>query len=167
MNIRVLDEHDARFYQELRLSALRINPEAFGSTYEREVKFSLEMVVERIKPTEGKFVLGAFDNNGSLVGIVAFVRESVLKTVHKGNVFGMYVAPEKRGIGLGKSLLLELINKARACEGIEQINLAVMSENDYAKKLYNSIGFKVYGVEQRALKYNGMYFDEDFMVLRL
>lgn len=167
MNIRVLDEHDARFYQELRLNALKINPEAFGSTYEREVKFSLEMVVERIKPTEGKFVLGAFDNNGSLVGIVAFVRESGLKTVHKGNVFGMYVAPEKRGLGLGKSLLLELINKARACEGIEQINLAVMSENDYAKKLYNSIGFKVYGVEQRALKYDGMYFDEDFMVLRL
>ncbi|OPH51159.1 hypothetical protein BC351_35490 [Paenibacillus ferrarius] len=68
MNIRVLDEHDARFYQELRLSALRTNPEAFGSTYEREVKFSLEMVVERIKPTEGKFVLGAFEDSGSLVG---------------------------------------------------------------------------------------------------
>ncbi|NOU98577.1 GNAT family N-acetyltransferase [Paenibacillus planticolens] len=167
MNIRVLDEHDASLYQELRLSALKINPEAFGSTYEREVEFSLETVVERIKPTRDKFVLGAFDDRGSLVGIVAFVRESGLKTAHKSNVFGMFVAPEKSGQGLGKSLMLELISKARDCEGIEQINLAVISENVIARKLYDSLGFKVYGVEQRALKYNGKYFDEDYMVLRL
>lgn len=167
MNIRVLDEPDARAYQELRLSALKINPEAFGSTYEREVKFTLETVVERMKPTRDKFVLGAFDDSGSLVGIVAFVRESGLKTAHKGNVFGMYIAPEMRGQGLGKSLILELIRKARGCDGLEQINLAVMSENDIAKKLYNSLGFKVYGVEYNALKYNGHYFDEDFMVLKV
>ncbi|WP_373229641.1 N-acetyltransferase family protein [Cohnella sp.] len=167
MNIRVLDEHDARLYQELRLSALKINPEAFGSTYEREVKFSLETVVERMKPTSDKVVLGAFDVSDSLVGIVAFVRESGLKTAHKGNVFGMYVAPEMRGQGLGRSLMIELIRKARDCDGIEQINLAVMSENDFAKKLYKSLGFKVYGVENNALKYNGKYFDEDFMVLKV
>jgi ribosomal protein S18 acetylase RimI-like enzyme len=167
MNIRVLDEPDARLYQELRLSALKINPEAFGSTYEREVKFSLETVVERMKPTRDKFVLGAFDDSGSLVGIVAFVRESGLKTAHKGNVFGMYLAPEMRRQGLGKSLMLELIRIARGCDGLEQINLAVISENDIAKKLYKSLGFEVYGVEHNALKYNGLYFDEDFMVLKV
>ncbi|GEO27772.1 hypothetical protein AAC03nite_35570 [Alicyclobacillus acidoterrestris] len=48
MNIRILYESDAQLYQELRLRALKINPEAFGSTYEREVKFSLETVVERL-----------------------------------------------------------------------------------------------------------------------
>ena len=37
MNIRVLDESDVRQYQELRLKALKLSPEAFGSTYEREV----------------------------------------------------------------------------------------------------------------------------------
>lgn len=167
MNIRVLDEPDARAYQELRLSALLINPESFGSTYEREVKFTLETVVERMKPTRDKFMLGAFDDSGLLVGIVAFVRESGLKTAHKGYVFGMYIAPEMRGQGLGKSLILELIRKARGCDGLEQINLAVMSENDIAKKLYKSLGFKVYGVEHNALKYNEHYFDEDFMVLKV
>ncbi|TVY03994.1 GNAT family N-acetyltransferase [Paenibacillus cremeus] len=167
MNIRVLDEPDARSYQEIRLSALKINPEAFGSTYEREVIFSLETVIERMKPTRDKFVLGAFNDNGSLVGIVAFVRESGLKTAHKGNVFGMYVAPEMRGQGLAKTLMLELIRKAKDCDGLEQINLAVISENGIAKKLYKSLGFTVYGVEHNALKYNGQYFDEDFMVLKV
>jgi ribosomal protein S18 acetylase RimI-like enzyme len=151
----------------VRLSALKNNPEAFGSTYEREVKFSLETVLERMKPTRDKFVLGAFDARGSLVGIVAFVRENGLKTTHKGNVFGMYVAPEMRGQGLGKSLMLELIRKAKNCEGLEQINLTVMSENEFGKKLYKSLGFVVYGVEHNALKYNGQYFDEDFMVLKV
>lgn len=168
MKIRVLDVPDARLYQDIRLSALKINPEAFGSTYEREVKFSLGTVIERMKPSRDKFLLGAFDDSGSLVGIVAFVRESGLKTAHKGNVYGMYVAPEIRGQGIGESLMLELIYKARNCEGLEQINLTVISENEFAKKLYKSLGFEVYGVEHNALKQpNGQYFDEDLMVLKV
>lgn len=167
MKIRVLNESDAQTYQEVRLSALKINPEAFGSTYEREVKFSLESVAERLEPTKEKFVLGAFNYNSSLVGIVTFMRETSLKTSHKGNIFGMYIAPEGRGKGLGKSLMIELIRKAKNCEGLEQINLAVVSENSSAKKLYKSLGFEVYGVERNALKFNGQYFDDDLMVLNI
>jgi len=167
MNIRILNESDAELYQEVRLQALKMNPEAFGSTYERETKFTLETVVERIKPNKDKFVLGAFDENNLLVGLVGFVRESSQKTAHKGNVFGMFVAPEMRGQGLGKSLMLELIKKARNCNGVEQINLTVVSSNETAKSLYKSLGFQTYGIERNALKFNGQYFDEDFMVLNL
>ena len=167
MNIRILNESDATMYQEVRLSALKINPEAFGSTYEREVKFTLETVVERLRPTENKFVLGAFMDRDVLVGMVTFMRESSSKTAHKGNVYGMFVTPEMRGQGVGKSLLLELIKKAKTINGLEQINLIVVSNNDPAKILYKSIGFQVYGVEKNALKFNGEYFDEDLMVLKV
>jgi len=167
MKIRILNESDAQLYQDVRLSALKINPEAFGSTYEREVKFSLEFVAERLKPVMDKFILGAFNNNDSLVGIVTFIRENSLKTNHKGNIFGMYVAPEARGQSLGKSLMIELIKMAKSCNGLEQINLTVVSENISAKKLYKSLGFEVYGVERNSLKFNGQYFDEDLMVLKI
>lgn len=167
MIIRVLNASDAQVYQEVRLSALKINPEAFGSTYEREVEFSLEFVAERLEPGKDKFVLGAFNDKGTLIGIVTFMRETSLKTSHKGNVFGMYVAPDARGQGLGKSLLVELIKRAKNCEGLEQIRLTAISENDSAKKLYRSLGFEVYGVEEKALKFNGLYFDEDLMVLHI
>ena len=100
MQIRILKESDARLYQEVRLTALKINPEAFGSTYEREVKFTLETVAERLKPTRDKFILGAYDGHHSLVGIVTFMRETSLKTIHKGNIFGMFVAPKARGQGV-------------------------------------------------------------------
>ncbi|QNF30251.1 GNAT family N-acetyltransferase [Metabacillus elymi] len=167
MKIRNLSESDAQLYQNLRLSAFKINPRAFGSTYEREVRFSIKTIEERLKPTKDKFVLGAFDENGSLVGMVTFIRENNLKTNHKGNVFGMFVAQESRLQGIGKSLVLELIRKARNCDGLEQINLTVVSDNDSAKKLYESVGFEVYGLERNALKYNGRYFDEDLMVLKV
>ncbi|WP_231638635.1 GNAT family N-acetyltransferase [Paenibacillus sp. JCM 10914] len=42
-----------------------------------------------------------------------------------------------------------------------------MVTNEPGKKLYESIGFQVYGVEPRALKYEGQYWDETLMVLRL
>ncbi|MCK1992320.1 GNAT family N-acetyltransferase [Peribacillus muralis] len=167
MNIRILKESDTHLYQEVRLNALKINPEAFGSTHEKEVEFSLETVKERITPTRDKYILGAFDDRKSLVGIVAFIRENNLKTRHKGNVFGMYIAPGNRGHGLGKSLMKDLISRAKNCDGLEQINLTVVSENDFAKKLYKSLGFVVYGTERNALKYNGHYFDEDLLVLTI
>lgn len=42
MIVRVLQESDAKSYQEVRLSGLRNDPDVFGSTYEREKEFSLE-----------------------------------------------------------------------------------------------------------------------------
>ena len=54
-------------------------------------------------------MLGAFDDSGSLVGIVIFIRENSIKIIHKGNVYGIYDEPEMRGQVLGKSLMLELM----------------------------------------------------------
>jgi len=168
MKIRILQHYDAESYRQLRLAGLQTNPEAFGSTYEQEAQFTLETMSNRIMPSKDKFVLGAFTEDGSsLTGIVTFVRESGVKTSHKGNVYGMYVAPSARGRGIGRRLLVELIERARECEGLEQIGLAVVSDNASAKKLYRSLGFETYGVERNALKYNDQYYDEDFMALRL
>jgi len=167
MEVRILQPSDALLYQKLRLTALKTDPQAFGSTYEREVNFSLETVAAQLEPSNDQFVLGAFHNDGSLVGIVTFMRENSLKTLHKGNVFGMYVAPEGRGRGLGKLLMGELIKRAKNCEGLEQINLTVVSNNISAKQLYKSLGFELYGVERNALKFNGQYCDEDLMVLHI
>lgn len=168
MNIRSLDESDAQLYQVVRLRALQNEPDSFGSTYEQEAARPLEKFVDRIQPTANKFTLGSFDDSQSLIGIVNFAREDRLKTAHKGNVYGMYVEPGFRGQGIGRSLLLALIEKAtKECQGLEQIHLTVVSNNDPAKRLYTSLGFEVYGVEPYALKSSGHYLDEDLMMLRL
>ena len=56
---------------------------------------------------------------------------------------------------------------AREMDGLEQVNLCVVSNNERAKKLYQSVGFEIYGTERNALKYNDRYFDEDLMALHL
>ncbi|MGK9253735.1 GNAT family N-acetyltransferase [Paenibacillus humicus] len=166
MNIRSLSESDAHAYQQLRLNGLQSSPEAYVSSYEQEAKFPLEFYKELLKPTPDKFVLGAFVNN-TLFGMVTFMRDTGLKDAHKGNIYGMYVAPELRGHGMAKALMLELIHKARKIDGVEQLKLAVVSENEAARNLYESLGFEVYGVEKNALKHNGVYSDGIWMALRL
>lgn len=167
MNIRVLQPSDAEMYHELRLQSLKSYPEYYGSTYEREALFELETVKERLIPQKDKFVLGAFNGEERLMGMVTFVRETGVKVTHKGHVYGMYVTAGMQGKGIGKALLLELINRVKAMDGVEQICLAVVTSNHSALKLYQSMGFESYGLERRALKQNGRYFDEELMVLKL
>lgn len=168
MNIRLLNDSDAEVYREVRLSALKNDPDAFGSTYDQEETKPLGYFVQRIHHTKDQFTLGCFDDSNTLVGIVNFSRENRLKTAHKGNIYGMYVEPQFRGRGVGKALLLALIERAtKECEGLEQIHLTVVSNNKSAKRLYVSLGFEVYGKEPHALKFDEQYFDEDLMILRL
>ena len=42
--------------------------------------------------------------------------------------------------------------------------LTVVSENEAARRLYRTLGFIEYGLERRALKQNGRYYDEVLMV---
>jgi ribosomal protein S18 acetylase RimI-like enzyme len=164
--IRTLEERDAEQYRRLRLRALREEPEAFGSSYEEQVDCSLAWFVERIRETETRFTLGAFEGE-TLVGSVMFTRETGVKQRHRGVITGMYVAPEVRGRGFGRALLLSAIERGRALAGVEQIHLAVTTRNLAARALYVSVGFVVYGTEPHALKLGGEYLDEDLMVLWL
>jgi len=62
-------------------------------------------------------------------------------------------------------LLGELIGLVQLLPGMEQVALAVSSQNAGAKSLYESLGFEVYGCERRALKIGDAYVDEELMVL--
>lgn len=169
MEIRLLTEADAAIYRVLRLRALRENPEAFGATYDEWIGRPLAAIEERLclatDPPE-RFTLGAFDE-GALAGTVTFGRAQVAKERHKGVITGMFVAPEQRGRRLGSALMAEAIARARALPGLEQILLAVVTTNVSARALYTALGFQSYGLEHRALKHNGHYYDEHLMVLWL
>jgi len=165
VQIRKLTEQDIDVFWELRLRALRDNPEAFGSTYEETLARGKEAMLWRLSQAGDSFTLGAFDDG--MVGTVRFHREEGLKEKHKGYVFGMYVEPEVRGRGIGKALMQELIAQSRTLEGLEQLLLGVVTINDTAHNLYRSLGFEEYGIEPRALKQDEQYWDERLMVLDL
>ncbi|HEU0001966.1 MAG TPA: GNAT family N-acetyltransferase [Ktedonobacteraceae bacterium] len=166
MLVRKLTENDLEAAWAVRLRALKDNPEAFGSTYEETLARGEAWMLQRLRGKEDEtFYLGAFEEN--LIGLVAFFREEGTKSSHKGYVISMYVLPESRGLGAGKALMQELIARAKRLEGLEQLQLAVVTTNQVAFKLYRSLGFEVYGTEPRALKLGEQYWDEYLMVLDL
>ena len=167
ITIRSLNENDARAFQELRLKGLQEHPEAFASTYEREIAYSMEFVAERLRRTAestNNFTLGAFRQE-ELIGVVGFYRKTGEKEEHRGHIWGMYVRSDEQGKGIGKALLAEAVDLARALPGVEQIELCVVTRNKTARALYASLGFASCGIDPRALFVDGEYLDEERMVL--
>lgn len=165
MEIRRLGSQDAEKYRVIRLEGLRLNPEAFGSSYEEEMLYTEDEYRVRLK-SEFAFTYGAFDGD-SLVGVVTLVPEGKRKMKHRANIYAMYVTHEMRGNGVGKSLLKAAIHKASELECIEQIYLTVVASNEHAKRLYASLGFQTFGLDKRALRIGETYYDEELMVLFL
>ena len=97
--------------------------------------------------------------------MAGFYRPKGEKIRHRGLIRSVYVSEQCRGKGFGRALLGELIGLVGLLPGMEQVALAVSSQNGVAKALYESLGFEVYGCEKRAIKVSGKYVDEDLMVL--
>ncbi len=167
VHFRLLTEQDAAVFQALRLRALQESPDAFATTSDEFRQETLASIAERLQ-LEGdrpeRFVLGAFEEEGRLIGIVGLMRETMSKMRHKAIIWGMYVAPEGRGQGIGKQLLQELLKRCAALPGLEQVHLSVIITNEAARHLYTSTGFQVYGREPHAFKQGEQYLDEELML---
>ena len=167
VKIRVLTERDAGECWNLRLEALEREPQSFTESVEEHRAMAGERSAARLRrKNNASLVMGAFFK-GELVGMAGFFRESHLKTRHKGRIWGVYVRANCRGRGLGRGLLVALLERAKKLPGLEQVNLSVASSQAAARKLYRSLGFETIGVEDKALKIGDQYLKEEYMVLRL
>ncbi len=161
IQIRRLAPADAALYRDIRLEALRCNPEAFGSTFDAENAQPLTVFSDRIG---GSSVFGAFLDS-KLVGIAGLLIGKGQKEAHKGRLVGMYVRPSARRAGVGRRLVETIVESAR--HSVELIQLAVVSDNEPARRLYERRGFVEYGLEKKALKQGGHYYDEVLMAKNL
>jgi ribosomal protein S18 acetylase RimI-like enzyme len=168
MEIRPLTAHEAEAFSRLRLEGLEREPEAFTESPEEHKAKSLEEIAGYLGSgfSPDRFVLGAFDN-GQLVGVTGFFRRQGPKIRHRGEIWGVYVREESRGLGIGRALMAEMIRLLHSVPGLEQVALGVSVGNLSARRLYESFGFRAYGREARALKIGEAYVDEELMVLYL
>jgi RimJ/RimL family protein N-acetyltransferase len=157
--IRLLTPEDAVLYRDIRLEALAAHPEAFASAFAREQEKPLAWFEERLTTSD---VFGAFIAE-ELVGVAGFWRQGGAKTEHKAVLWGMYVRPDARNSGVARRLVDAVA--AHAAARVEQLQLAVVSENAAAIRLYTAAGFVEYGREAEALKLDGRYFDEILMAM--
>lgn len=157
VSVRRLGPGDAASYALLRSRALTEHPEAFRSSVEEET-LARDLVARRLASdprTPHDIVIGAFDEK-VLVGVVGMSVDPRVKTRHRGHVFGMHVAAERAGQGLGRALLAALVTHARSCAGVDSLVLTVTDGNAHAQRLYERAGFTTFGVEPGAIRVGGV-----------
>jgi ribosomal protein S18 acetylase RimI-like enzyme len=165
IEVRPLTDRDADAYWHLRLEALEREPQSFGESAEEHRQTTIESAVERLAAhPDDNFVFGAI-YQGQLVGMAGFFRYRISKARHKGRIWGVYVRESCRGLGIGRALLVALLERIKSCPGVEQVALSVVSSQEAARALYRSLGFKTYGLEPHGLKVGDGYFDNEHMVL--
>jgi ribosomal protein S18 acetylase RimI-like enzyme len=82
--------------------------------------------------------------------MVGFFRRQGEKICHRGEIWGVYIDRQQRTKGLGRALMEEMIMQLRSLPGLEQVALGINTGNVVAKRLYESLGFEIYGREARA-----------------
>jgi ribosomal protein S18 acetylase RimI-like enzyme len=142
IEIRQLIASDAALSWQLRLIALETDPAAFLETAEQHRASSVSMYRERLRmgPPD-HVVFGAFKND-ALIGMVGFGRDYG-DPDRAGRIWGMFVLPNYRGLGVGRRLLGAVVTHARTLAGLEIVQLEVAPSQHAAWNLYTSCGFRV------------------------
>ncbi|KAF2120498.1 hypothetical protein BDV96DRAFT_594956 [Lophiotrema nucula] len=159
----------------LRLQSLQIAPEAFSSTYEREIAFKDEEWEKRLQnpsahtfavvkthedEDKGDEITEKDDEDGELVE-GEWVGMSVLfgplssdnGKIETGKkvifeIFGLFVLPDKRGLGLGKKLVDAAVEHGKVL-GKEQkaeevvVRIRAVPTNKSVVTMYETLGFKI------------------------
>jgi ribosomal protein S18 acetylase RimI-like enzyme len=168
IHLRPARAGDAAALRELRLKCLQDHPEAFFRDYQEEANLPLSTWQERVQASsgEGNELIMFAEQGGKLVGMSAINRRDNPKTRHTGTIWGVYVLPDWRGLGLAEAMM-------HACEDwaiqkdITILNLMVVSTNAAAIRCYQRCGFSIYGIEPRAMKYEGEYQNDLMMAKKL
>jgi ribosomal protein S18 acetylase RimI-like enzyme len=163
-NIRALSPTNAEVYRFVRLQALQEQPPAFGSLPEDEP--DLSEITERLIPNNDRCFFGAFQNQ-QLIGIVRIARYDASNEQHRAYLAGLYVLPEFRCQGYGRSLVQKALTWAVNRGDIRRVNLTVVTQQTAAISLYRSLGFQIYGTEPETFLKGGCFYDEHLMTLEL
>ena len=159
LEIRLLRPDELETFRTIRLRAILEEPTAFLDDHDDWKDKPLEAYKRFLSSP----VACAFAGREP-VGMAVLGTYIGTKLKHKGIIGAVYVAPEMRGRGLAKKLILLLEEQAKNM-GIEQLSLATNIRNDATIGLYEKLGFIACGVEMHILKLpDGSYIDDVQMV---
>ena len=158
-SVRRLTRDDVDAYRAIRLEALTVSPESYGTapdSFARRSRDSLQQQMDQMA------FFGAIDAGAELAGIVAYGRDTGEREAHRGWLMQVYVRPQLRGTGAALAMIGAAVEHART--EVIQLHLMVGSHNQPAIRLYEKAGFTIYGTDPRCLYVNGRYIDEHMMV---
>lgn len=141
MEIRRLRPGDEDVLKEIRLRALAEDPSVFGSTLEREQRYTPDVWTSRVTgESSATFVA----EDGGPVGTATGILDDRPGTAQ---LVGMWVAPEARGKGVAR-LLVDTVAAWARDQGMHRVALWVTDPNAPARALYERTGFAHTGERQ-------------------
>lgn len=166
--IRPITPADVSAFREIRIEALRVHPTAFTADLPEAEQRPIEAWQERVAEStgEGTGVIMVADADGRLAGVVGVVTPKQPKLAHSGTVWGVYVREAFRHQGIGQRLLDACIAWARG-KGLAILKLSSVQGNGDAVRCYERAGFVAYGVEPQAVQWEGRFYDETLMAMKL
>lgn len=169
---RLVGLDDIDDYVALRQEMLADCPWAFSASPDTDKacdrSFLLTVLGDR---TRQNAIVGAFDSERRIVGAAGVVRERHPKRRHHALIWGVYVRPKWRGRGVGRAIVTAAV--VTACEWSTEgdplmwVQLAVNERAKGAKRLYESLGFRIWGVEEDAIRIEGVSSTEFHMALAI
>ena len=163
--VRIPDESDAQGLidqmqdVDRETKFLAREPDEFNFTLEQEKSF----IRNNTNNKNSQFLIGELEGKivaNCSVGLV----QTPKRYLHRA-ALGIAVRKESWGMGIGKKMMQECIMWCNK-NGVEQLELEVVTQNERAVSLYKSLGFQIYGTKKHALKYgDGTYADEYCMIL--
>jgi ribosomal protein S18 acetylase RimI-like enzyme len=139
-SVRRIRRGEGHKLREIRLRALLTDPDAFGSSYQREVTRNDEdWEMRAVRAAEGDTqFLALAESNGEPVGMVGAYQPDDRPSTRE--LYGMWVAPQFRSAGIGSQLVATVKEWGIQAEA-ERIDLWVVVDNQAARRLYLEAGF--------------------------
>lgn len=121
-----------------------------------KIKARKEKKCAHIMAFHGKTLIGGADID---------LRENIKRHV---GVFGIAIAKNYRGMGLGKLLMKLVLQEAKKnLKGLKIVILDVFAINKPARNLYKKMGFKECGLLPGGIAYKGKYVDDVLMYKKI
>ncbi|MBL7782451.1 MAG: GNAT family N-acetyltransferase [Saprospiraceae bacterium] len=148
--------HDYHFIRTLYFHP-NINPYLL---YEMEEEVDFPAIFDELM---GKDLLWIFETDGIPKGMFKLI-PLAHRTSHIAYLGGVAIHPDAAGGGMGKQMLLEIIELGRTM-GLHRIELSTATFNEKAIRLYEKTGFQKEGVLRDFcwLKSENRYIDEVMM----
>ncbi len=140
INVRTLDVEDWREYREARLAALQDSPHAFLAAYEEESVQAEQFWRDRM--ARARRFLAVVDGKGQgIVSLGAHDGDGTDTDEQTGEIFGLWVSPSARNIGMSWQLVQAAVTDATK-NGLRSLYYWVGTDNGRAIAFASNFGFR-------------------------
>ncbi len=158
MNKRLLSSDDWQKLRDIRLVALKTDPQAFGGNFDEEVDRQ-ELEWRKRLENPDRFSV-AIEENDILVSLAGALKD---KEDGKWMLVAVYTRPEARGRGYSQELTQFVIEEVKR-RGVSEIKLTVNVDQKDAVHVYKKTGFKIMETKRGEKMGDGKLHDEYLMV---